>query len=368
MPVVLLNLPSYAYDIVIERNSLENLGKAIRARGLGQKSPKVLIVSHPLLFKYYGAKLVQGLEEAGFLTSTLLLPPGERFKTSTTLQKIYDCAQANHLERSSLMIALGGGVIGDITGFAAATWLRGIDFIQVPTSLLAMVDASIGGKTGINHPRGKNLIGAFHQPRLVWIDPDLLKTLPGREFRSAMAEVIKYGVIWDEDLFKLLEQSARLDQLRYIPPDLLEEILTRSAQAKATIVMTDEKEKGLRALLNFGHTIGHGIETATRYKINHGEAVGIGMVLASQIALREGLWTEDCHSRLLNLLHKAKLPQEIPDYAPIAEISNALWSDKKVEGGKLRFVLPTRIGKGTIADHISVDLVKEILTIGYTKS
>ncbi len=368
MPVVSLNLPSYAYDIVIEPDSLRKLGSALKARGLGQKSQKVLIVSHPLLFTHYGIKLIEGLEEAGFSPSVLLLPPGERFKTPKTLYKIYDCAQANHLERSSLMIAFGGGVIGDMTGFAAATWLRGIDFVQVPTSLLAMVDASIGGKTGINHTKGKNLIGAFHQPRLVWIDPLLLQTLPGREFRSAMAEVIKYGVIWDEDLFKLLEQAPRLDQLRYIPAHLSEEILTRCAQAKARIVMTDEKEKGLRALLNFGHTIGHGIETATHYKINHGEAVGIGMILASQIALRAGLWTEECHQRLLNLVRQARLPEQIPDYAPITEISNALWSDKKVEAGKLRFVLPTRIGQGTITDNIPIDLVKEILTIGYTKS
>lgn len=368
MPIVPLTLPHYSYDIVIESGGLTPLGRALRARNLGSKSAKVLIISHPILYGHYGEDVVGGLTEAGFEVRSLLLSPGERFKTTATLQKIYDCAQEFHLERSSLMVALGGGVIGDMTGFAAATWLRGIDFIQVPTSLLAMVDASIGGKTGINHPRGKNLIGAFHQPRLVWIDPRVLQTLPGREFRSAMAEVIKYGVIWDRDLFNLLEQAPRLDQLRYIAPDLLGDILTRCAQAKATIVIADEKEKGLRALLNFGHTIGHGIETATHYKINHGEAVGIGMVLASHIALEMELWTEECHHRLLNLVQKAKLPSTIPDYAPMEEITQALMSDKKMEGGRLRFVLPTTIGKADIFDTISLDLVKQTLTIGYTKS
>jgi 3-dehydroquinate synthase len=368
MTIVPLALPQYHYDIVIEPDCLPHLGGALRERGLGKKSPKVLLVSHPFLLHHYGSKLVDSLTGAGFVVSTLSLPPGERFKTANSVQKIYDAAQAHHLERSSLMIALGGGVIGDMTGFAAATWLRGIDFVQVPTSLLSMVDASIGGKTGINHPKGKNLIGAFHQPRLVWIDPLVLQTLPGREFRAAMAEVIKYGVIWDAELFKLLEGTRRLDQLRYIAPETLQEILTRCAQAKATIVMEDEKEKGRRALLNFGHTIGHGIETASRYKINHGEAVAIGMVLASQIAQRMGLWTEDCHDRLLNLVHKAQLPTAIPPSVPMDAICQALGSDKKIEGGKLRFILPTQIGQATIVDDISPDLVKEILTIGYTKN
>ncbi len=368
MPIVPVNLPHYSYDIVIEPGSLTAVGGALRARGLGKKSPKVLVVSHPIVFAHYGGALSQGLVGEGFEVRELLLAPGERFKTARTLHKIYDCAQEFHLERSSLMVALGGGVIGDMTGFAAATWLRGIDFIQVPTSLLAMVDAAIGGKTAINHAQGKNLIGAFHQPRLVWIDPQVLLTLPGREFRSAMAEVIKYGVIWDGELFRLLEQAPRLDQLRYIPPELLQEILSRCAQAKAAIVMQDEKEKGLRALLNFGHTIGHGIETATHYQVNHGEAVAIGMVLASQIALHLQLWSEDCHQRLLNLIAKAKLPLTIPATADRGEIVQALMSDKKVEGGKLRFVLPRAIGEADIFDTVSTDLVKQILTIGYTKN
>ncbi|MCS6959850.1 MAG: 3-dehydroquinate synthase [Pseudanabaenaceae cyanobacterium SKYGB_i_bin29] len=368
MPVVSLGLPQSGYDIVIEPGSLAQVGFALRERGLGQKSPKVLVVSHPSIFRHYGEPLMAGLRGAEFEPYELLLPPGERYKTASTLHKIYDRAQSCYLERSSLMLALGGGVIGDMTGFAAATWLRGINFVQVPTSLLAMVDAAIGGKTGINHAQGKNLIGAFHQPRLVWIDPRVLQTLPPREFRAAMAEVIKYGVIWDAQLFHLLESLPHLDQRRYFPPPLLTEIITRCAQAKAEIVMKDEKESGLRALLNFGHTIGHGIETATHYKINHGEAVAIGMVLASLIAVQGGFWSEDCHQRLVTLISKAKLPYTIPSSVDSTEIVRALLSDKKVEGGKLRFVLPTTIGAATVTDTISIDLVKEILAIGYTNN
>ncbi|MFN3360156.1 MAG: 3-dehydroquinate synthase [Pseudanabaenaceae cyanobacterium] len=368
MPVIPLTLPQYSYDIVIEAGSLSQVGAALRQRGLGTKSPKVLVVSHPRIFRHYGAQVMTALRSVSFEPYELLLPPGERYKTATTLHKIYDRAQSCYLERSSCMLALGGGVIGDMTGFAAATWLRGINFVQVPTSLLAMVDAAIGGKTGINHAQGKNLIGAFHQPRLVWIDPQVLQTLPPREFRAAMAEVIKYGVIWDAQLFALLERLPHLDQRRYFSTPVLTEILTRCAQAKAEIVMQDERESGLRALLNFGHTIGHGIEIASHYKINHGEAVAIGMVFASLIAVKMQFWSADCHQRLVNLISKAKLPCTLPDSISRAEILTALRSDKKVEGGKLRFVLPTTIGAATITDTISVDLVEEILAIGYTSN
>ena len=283
---------------------------------------------------------------------------GERYKTLKSIQKIYDCALAHRLERSSTLVALGGGVIGDMTGFAAATWLRGIAVIQVPTTLLAMVDAAIGGKTGVNHPQGKNLIGAFHQPKFVLIDPETLQTLPGREFRAAMAEVIKYGVIWDAELFGQLEACDRLDQRRYLPAELLAEILRRSCQAKADVVTKDEKEAGLRAILNYGHTIGHAIESLTNYRLfNHGEAVGLGMIAAGQIAVDLGFWAEDCAQRQYELIVKAGLPTQLPADFDGAAVPELLKTDKKVKDGRVRFILPTHIGGVQITDAVPTEVV-----------
>ncbi|MDY7012340.1 MAG: 3-dehydroquinate synthase, partial [Cyanobacteriota bacterium] len=331
-------LPENAYDVAIAPNSLSQLGEFLKPLNLGQK---VLLVSNPAIFKHYGDRVLNALQGAGFETSYHLIPPGERYKTLTSIQKLYDTALENRLERSSTFVALGGGVIGDMTGFAAATWLRGVHFVQVPTSLLAMVDASIGGKTGVNHPRGKNLIGAFYQPRGVAIDPQVLKTLPAREFRAGMAEVIKYGIIWDEALFEQLEAAKRLDSFRYVGEELLDCILSRSCQAKAEVVSQDEKEAGLRAILNYGHTVGHAIESLTGYRlVNHGEAVAIGMAIAGEIAIQLEMWTEQDVQRQKALIEKAGLPVEIPAHLDIEAIIDALGTDKKVKAGKVRFVLP----------------------------
>jgi len=257
---------------------------------------------------------------------------------------------------------LGGGVVGDMTGFAAATWLRGINVVQVPTSLLAMVDSSVGGKTGVNHPQGKNLIGAFYQPRFVLIDPSVLKTLPPREFRAGMAEVIKYGIIWDAELFTKLEESKRLDQLRYVNEELLGIILSGSCQAKADVVGKDEKEAGLRAILNYGHTIGHAVESLTGYKlVNHGEAVAIGMVAAGQIAVQLQMWKPEDAQRQDALIQKAGLPTKLPGVLDIEAIIDTLQTDKKVKDGKVRFVLPTQIGAVTITDQVPADVIRQVL-------
>jgi 3-dehydroquinate synthase len=249
-----------------------------------------------------------------------------------------------------------------MTGFAAATWLRGINFVQVPTSLLGMVDASIGGKTGVNHPKGKNLIGAFYQPRLVLIDPQVLKTLPPREFRAGMAEVIKYGVIWDEDLFAQLEQAPHLDDFSSLSEELLQTILTRSCQAKADVVGQDEKEAGLRAILNYGHTIGHAVESLTGYNaINHGEAVAIGMVAAGRIAAKLNMWTEFEETRQNRLIAKVGLPTEIPAVLEGEAILETLKTDKKVKAGKVRFVLPNQIGKVTVTEQVTSELIWQVL-------
>jgi len=354
--------PNRSYDIAIASHSLKNLGDKLVEIGLGKKSKKILTVSNPVIYKHYGETVQKSLSEAGFDVAHLILPAGERFKTANSLQKIYDAALTYRLERSSMIVALGGGVIGDMSGYAAATWLRGIDLVQVPTTLLAMVDSAIGGKTGINHPQGKNLIGAFYQPRLVWIDPEVLKTLPAREFRSAMAEVIKYGVIWDRELFDLLAQCDRLDQLRYISSDLLQTILYRCAKAKAEVVSKDEKEGNLRAILNYGHTVGHAIESVTNYRLyNHGEAVGLGMVIAGSIAVDLGLWTEADQAQQIALITKTRLPQTLPADIDLDAIIDSLLTDKKVEAGKVRFILPTAIGSVTLSDRVTSAMVNQNL-------
>ncbi|MGF1591000.1 MAG: 3-dehydroquinate synthase [Pleurocapsa sp.] len=359
MPNITVDLPQDSYAIAIAPNSLKQLGSQIKQLNVGNK---VLVISSPEIFAHYGDACLNSLKEAGFETYTHLIPAGETHKTLESIQQVYDTAQANHLERSSTFVALGGGVIGDMTGFAAATWLRGVNFVQVPTSLLAIVDASVGGKTGVNHPQGKNLIGAFYQPKLVAIDPNLLKTLPVREFWAGMAEVIKYGVIWDEDLFTKLEHCDRLDSLDNVGDELLEMIITRSCQAKAEVVSQDEKEAGLRAILNYGHTIGHALESLTHYKqFVHGEAVAIGMVAAGKIAVAMGLWTQPEADRQDTLIAKAGLPTEIPPELAIKDILETIKSDKKVKAGTVRFILPIEIGKVTISDRVTPEIISKAL-------
>ena len=360
MPNITVNLPQDDYAIAISSGSLENLGNQMQQLKIGNK---VLVISNPEIFGYYGEICLKSLKEAGFDTYTHLIPAGEEYKHLESIQQVYDTAQGNHLERSSTFVALGGGVVGDMTGFAAATWLRGVNFVQVPTSLLAIVDASVGGKTGVNHPQGKNLIGAFYQPKLVAIDPNLLKTLPPREFCAGMAEVIKYGVIWDQDLFTKLEHHEDLDSLDHVGNELLETIITRSCQAKAEEVGQDEKEAGLRAILNYGHTIGHAVESLTHYKrFVHGEAVGIGMVAAGKIAVTMGLWTKEEAKRQDALIAKAGLPTEIPENLAIADILEVIKSDKKVQAGKVRFILPTAIAQVIISDQVTPEIITKALS------
>ncbi|MEM9482250.1 MAG: 3-dehydroquinate synthase [Cyanobacteria bacterium P01_F01_bin.116] len=357
--VIPVELPQIQYDIKIATDGLQYLGPWLSAIG---KQGKVLLVSNPVIFKHYGDRALKSLIEAGFDVCQCILPAGERYKTLRSIEKIHSVAFENRLERSSTMVALGGGVIGDMTGFAAATWLRGIAVAQVPTSLLAMVDASIGGKTGVNHPQGKNLIGAFHQPSLVLIDPTVLTTLPGREFRAGMAEVIKYGIIWNEGLFEQLERAKRLDQMRYVGEELLHDILKHSCQAKADVVSQDEKEAGLRAILNYGHTIGHAVESLTGYKsVNHGEAVGIGMVAAGAISAHMELWPQSASDRQLAILDKTNLPTRLPAALNIDDILTTLRSDKKVKSGKVRFVLPQRVGAAFVTDQVTDDIIRTLL-------
>ena len=378
MESIVVDLAENTYEISIASGNLDRLGEKCRALrwqrkdhqfGLGEK---IMVVSNSAVFKLYGAQTIAALERSNFQVSYCELPDGERYKTFKSIEIIHDLALEHGLDRSSTLVALGGGVIGDMTGFAAATWLRGINVVQVPTTLLAMVDSSIGGKTGVNHPKGKNLIGAFHQPRLVLTDPQVLATLPEREFRAGMAEVIKYAIIGDPDLFKLLEGVSGLKQ-DDVNPALLATILTRSARAKADVVSKDEYElTGLRATLNYGHTIGHAIESVTKYQVvNHGEAVAMGMVAAGQLAVRLNLWTAAAAHSQDAVIAKADLATKLPAKIEIAAIIETLKSDKKVIAGKGVFILPTKIGNtkkiayevsNFTDDLVSDPLIEQVLT------
>lgn len=345
-------LERQAYEVVVEHNGLDALGNRMVEAGV-PSGRRLLVVTNPDVAAPYADPCLKALREAGFEASLLVIEAGEDRKTLETITRIHEEAFRLRLERSSLMVALGGGVVGDMTGFAAATWLRGIGVVQVPTTLLAMVDAAIGGKTGVNHPGGKNLIGAFHQPKLVLIDPATLGTLPVREFRAGMAEVIKYGVIGDPDLFEALAEASELNSSTAMDPDLLQTLLKRSAQAKARVVAADEREGGQRAILNYGHTFGHVVETLCGYGTwLHGEAVAIGMVAVAELAVQRGEMTRADADRQAQLIQQAGLPIAWPDLDPIA-VLNTLQGDKKVQDGRLRFVLPTGIGSVRIVNDVS---------------
>ena len=350
-------LSTNPYPVVIGRGALSALGEQILGQGI-KAGTKVLVVTNPVVNEHYGAKTLASLEAAGFNASLLVIEAGEDQKTPATVGLIHDAAFARKLERGSLIVALGGGVVGDMAGFAAATWLRGIAVVQVPTTLLAMVDASIGGKTGVNHPGGKNLIGAFHQPRLVLIDPDTLATLPEREFRAGMAEVIKYGVIGDSELFSELEAAGeRLAAMETLPGALLQSVLERSAAAKAKVVAADEREGGLRAILNYGHTLGHVVEALCGYGTYlHGEAVAIGMVAAGELALELGLWNNADQARQRAVIAAAGLPGRWPQLESAA-VLECLQGDKKVRDGTVRFVLPTSLGTVEIRSDVTGEQV-----------
>ena len=357
---ITVSLERNPYDVIIGRSMVKDIGSALADLPI-RSGTKILVVSNPDVARPYGDSCLSGLRAAGFNPVLLEIDAGEERKTLQTLSLILDKAQQEGLERTSLMLALGGGVVGDMTGFAAACWLRGIGIVQVPTTLLSMVDASIGGKTGVNHPKGKNLIGAFHQPRLVVIDPLTLNTLPVREFRAGMAEVIKYGVIGDPDLFSRLEEASDLSDPAAMDPTLLHDILVLSAEAKAAVVADDEREGGRRAILNYGHTFGHVVETLTGYGTwLHGEAVAIGMAAVGRLAVQKGLWSEADQQRQLKLIQKAGLPVAWPSLDQEAAL-RTLQGDKKVRHGRLRFVLPTQIGNVIISDEISNDDVSRCL-------
>jgi 3-dehydroquinate synthase len=360
MQTVTVALGERSYPIHIGQGILDDVGALLRQQPVSKRT--VVITQSPIRATY-GERVIRSLRTYGFEAEGFEVLDAEEAKSLAWLEKVYDRLIDLRLDRRSPVIALGGGVVGDLAGFAAATYMRGIPFVQIPTTLLAQVDSSIGGKTAVNHPRGKNLIGAFYQPRLVLIDVDTLQTLPPRELRSGLAEVVKYGVIAAPALFQQLEARAA-DVLRG-EADLLVQVIRDCCQIKADVVASDEREGGLRAILNFGHTFGHAIEAATGFATyTHGEAVAIGMIWATELSRRLGMCDADLLDRLRSLLQTLGLPTALQEAVP--GIRDALLMDKKAVGGRLRFILVEGLGKVSIRGDVPAELVEEILTWGVT--
>ena len=321
-------------------------------------SDKLVIVTDPSVKSLYGTNLKQSLSGNGFKVAILEVPEGEEQKSLQTAGRLYHELTDFYAERTTPVLALGGGVIGDLAGFVAATYLRGVPLIQLPTTLLAQVDSSIGGKVAVDHGQMKNKIGAFYQPGLVISDITTLKTLPTREISDGLAEVIKCGVIQDEELFTYLESN--LDQIKRLDEKALETVVFRSAKIKAEIVEKDERDFGLRNTLNFGHTIGHAIESISDFKVEHGQAVAIGMLAAAGIASKMGIFDRSELLRLKEVIGRAGLPTELPAF-DAEDIIQFMKHDKKIIRGKIRFVLPRSIGEVFITDEVSPSLVKQVL-------
>lgn len=355
MHTLTVALGARSYPIHIGAGLLSN-AELITAR-LPQN--KVAIITNTTLAPLYLGPLSRALESRGVGVVTVLLPDGEAHKNWETLNKIFDALIENRCERKTTLVALGGGVIGDLAGFAAAAYQRGVPYIQVPTTLLAQVDSAVGGKTAINHPLGKNMIGAFHQPLAVITDTDTLATLPEGELAAGLAEVVKYGLIRDAGFFDWLEKN--IDRLMAREPEALAYAIERSCSSKAEIVALDEREIGLRALLNYGHTFGHAIEAGLGFGTwLHGEAVAAGMVLGARLSQRVGLIGAHDVARIIDVLTRAKLPVNAPDLG-VEHYLQLMGHDKKVEGGRIRLVLLKRIGEAFVADKVPPDALAEVL-------
>jgi 3-dehydroquinate synthase len=356
--IVPVSLGERSYQIVIGADLLEVAGELIRST-LGPPTWGVAVISNPTVFDRYGQKLTKSLAQARFRVVPHLMADGERYKTLKTVESIHRSLAQHHVDRHCAVVALGGGVVGDVAGFVAASFLRGLAFVQIPTTLLAAIDSSIGGKTGVNLPEGKNLVGAFYQPRLVITDINLLQTLPPRELKAALYEAIKYGIMADPDLFDLITQAVEAKvPLR---GDRLIELIAWCCQIKAQVVAGDEREAGQRQILNLGHTFGHALEAATWYRrFKHGEAVGYGLILAARLAHELGLIeSSNAHKIEAGVRSIGRLPS-IADPDADAWVE-AMRHDKKVRRDQLTFILPTRIGAVKIVTGVPDRLVKKTI-------
>ena len=349
--------PAGSYDILLGRGALAHLGDAVRQAGIATES-RIVIVTNPVVEALYAEAAESSLARAGFRVGRCLVPDGEQHKTLETARTVYDRLLGLGIDRSGVIVGLGGGVTGDIAGFVAATYMRGIRFIQVPTTLLAMVDASVGGKTGVDLPEGKNLVGAFKQPELVLIDPRVLGTLSEEEVRSGNAELIKHGVLGDPDLFaRLKDEPADRDTLS---GSAGVDRIARALAVKIAVVEADPLEGGRRMHLNLGHTIGHALELLSGYSLRHGEAVSIGMVVAARLAVRLDEAAAATAEAIERVLANAGLPTDCPSHLA-SEILDALGHDKKRRNGRLRWILPRSIGDVTVNEAVSLGLVRDVL-------
>ena len=358
MRTVAVHLGSRSYTVNISSGLLDELGQQARM-ALGQNARLAVVVTNDTVDSIYSDRAVKSLARADFKIHRFSIGDGERFKSLRTAESLFTFLLERRIERSDVIVALGGGVVGDLAGFVAATYLRGIRLIQVPTTLLAQIDSSVGGKTAVNHPLGKNLIGAFHQPSLVVIDPSVLRTLPARQMQAGLYEAIKYGVISDRQLFHRVTRN--IDELKKLDPAELEHLIARCCGIKASVVRRDEREGDVRRILNFGHTVGHALEAVTRYRrFLHGEAVGLGMRAASRIAERLGLMgSGDRQTIETGIAGVGRLPSA--NTLALDDIISAMHYDKKVEAGRAAFVLPVEIGKVVIRSDVPPRVVKAAL-------
>jgi 3-dehydroquinate synthase len=351
MTTIRVNLADKSYEIKIGGGLLNQVAVELATLGFGQKAA---VITNPVVKSLHGDRLRDDLNAAGFKVAVMVVPEGELYKSLDEAGKLFEQLAEFQAERNTPIIALGGGVIGDLAGFVAATYMRGVPLIQIPTTLLAQVDSSVGGKVAVNHGRLKNNIGTFYQPRLVMADSLTLSTLPESELRNGIAEVIKYGAMRDPQLFALVERNPSPKM------DLWEDIIARCVTIKAAIVEQDEKDLGLRNILNFGHTVGHAVETVSNYEMKHGQGVAIGMVAAATISERMGFCSEEVVSRLKAVVLAAGLPTKIP-HLDVSQIIEALQHDKKKSDGRVRFILLKGLGEAFIYDQIDPQLLAGLL-------
>lgn len=355
-----VELGERSYDIVLGAGLLARAAEHLSALKLGQHG---VIITDTNVEKLYASKIQQSLQAAGGEAKVISVPAGEASKSLRQTHRLLETLPGLKLDRRSFVLALGGGVVGDLAGFVAATYLRGINFIQVPTTLLAMVDSSVGGKTGVNLPQGKNLVGAFYQPRLVLADTDTLQTLPERELRAGFAEVIKTAAIRDTGFFSWLEQNCR--PVLAVEPAAVAEVVRRCCEIKAAVVAADEREAGVRAILNFGHTVGHAMEALSDYAgVLHGEAVALGMCGAARLSVkRAGLSAAEA-DRLVQLIGTTGLPTRLGERYRLEDLRAAMALDKKAVGGRLRFVLLPRLGEAVVSDAVTDADLEEVVNVG----
>ncbi len=344
-----------SYPIIVGKGLLGRVGEILREEGCGH----LAVIADGRVESLWGDRLREVLNGAGVKHLFLKVEPGERNKNLSSARRLWNELAENKVDRGWWLASLGGGMVGDLAGFVSASYMRGLDFLQIPTTLLAQVDASIGGKVAIDHPKGKNLLGFFYQPKLVLIEPSFLLTLSQRQYKNGIAEVIKYGVIKDEELLHLLRKKGR--EIKERKEELLEEIIDRCVRLKADYVEKDEKDVlGIRAQLNFGHTIGHIIERESRFRLLHGEAISIGMVFAGELSFRLGFLSLKELQELRELLSLYNLPQSINFPLSIEKIVEGLHWDKKVKEGRIRFVLLKRLGEAFLFEEIPLKLIKEV--------